>query len=636
MKVNSLLIVVLSLATDGSVAFLPNRLAALKPYSIGVSDVRVSVPLFSTPEGDVPLDTKAIIAAYEDWRRKFGKGDFNIRRYHNFENNYRVLTAANIKARDTAISEGKTPPQWLELNEYGDFDREEYKAMVEKGEKSSSETASGSGSVRRTEVIVPPRKSNTQSPNYSGISYGTQVVRKADQATSQSPQTSGSSDVGALYGPPSIKTDPTPNLNGAGTSFGTQVVRQDSKSTPTPQASRTGGINTLYGPPSSSTPPPSPSTSSPGTAGTQVILQYVNGVPRGTQVLSPPPTTNGDAGGISRPAWPSGIPAPRGTQVISRVSPTSSSVNGLYGPPSSSNVNGSSAPRGTQVVQKTSDRVTPRGSPGGSSIPPVNPWAPPPIVAERGTYVVQRGTPSSSSRPPRGNNVAPSEGSPMDDFMKTSSELVGRGTQVIRQGTQVIQEATKRTGEMMESSGGSNMIREFSDRISKSIFSLFGGKKSEEEDVRSVRGTVRIQGDDATKTDPGTTGKQTVLVDMGDLQQKIPSIFSFFGGSKTEEGTVASPTESPPSATAPPQEVPTTPGRPTLVIDRSYVSFPGDVTKLAELRRWWQNSDGTVVGFIYNSKNFNDGTKLTSSKLQRAACRPGNILRSGGEDYLLK
>jgi hypothetical protein len=176
----------------------------------------------------------------------------------------------------------------------------------------------------------------------------------------------------------------------------------------------------------------------------------------------------------------------------------------------------------------------------------------------------------------------------------------------------------------MESSGGSDMIRQFSDKVSKSILSLFGGQKSDDDDPRSVRGTVQIRGDG-----DDTEGKKTVLVDMAGVQQKIPSIFSFFGGSKTEE-TVAEDV-APAPVTVPPKA----PGRPTLVIDRNFVEFPG-VEGLPELRRWWQAADGTITGFIYNSKNFNDGTKLTSSKLQRASCKAGNILRSGGEDYFLK
>ena len=608
MKADHLLLVVTALVAHRGFAFIPNRIAWQPlPRSSVVNQVRVSGPLLSTPQGDVPLDTKAIIAAYEEWRSKFSKGDFDIRRFHNFENNYRVLTAANIKARDKALAEGNAPPQWLELNEYGDYARDEYKAMLEKGEMSPNSSAPGASSVRRTQVIVPPRsKSASQSPKQSGVSYGTQVVQKIDPGLSKGQPTSSTSGVTGLYGPPS-KDIATPSP-----SFGTQVVRQDAKSAPAPGVPKATGVSALYGPPSTSVPPSS--SPPPGTLGTEVIQPKVNGA-RGTEVISATPA--GGIGGSSRAPLSSGMAVPRGTQVILKVSATSSSVNGLYGPPPSVAGSGAAAPRGTQVIQKM-----PGGTGFTSNGSAENPWIPTPVVDERGTYVVQggRGFPPNAAAP-RGTRVIPTEGTTINDFMSSSSKIMGRGTQVIR-------EATKRTGAMMESSGGSDMIRQFSDSVSKSIFSLFGGQKSDKDASRSVRGTVKIQGDQGSSSE-GTEGKKTVLIDMEELQQKVPSIFSFFGGSKTEEKIVEAPA---PITGAPPQA----PSRPTLVIDRNYVEFPGDVTGLPELRRWWQGADGTVTGFIYNSKNFNDGTKLTSSKLQRAACKPGNILRSGGQDYLLK
>jgi hypothetical protein len=593
----SLLLAVVALYVEVGFSFVSNH---FKPdplhrsVGIGVSRIGASGALFSTSQGDVPLDTKSIIAAYEEWRRKFRKGDFDIRRFHNFENNYRVLTAANIKARDKALADGKTPPQWLELNEFGDYARDEYKAMLEKGEMQPASTESISSSVSRTQVIVPPKVRTTSQgtqvitpapPKQPEVSNRTQQAKKdfrgisRGKTVTESP--SGASSVAALYGPPSSSIDTPPPAQSAIPSFGTQVVRQSVQPESVSGGAQVVGVTNLYGPPSA----PFVSSPAPGASGTRAVQQAGGGIPRGTQVISKAPP-GGIEGSVGTPIS-SRQPAPRGTQVITKAPASLPSMSGLYGPPPSLSVGDAYAPRSTQVIQRASGQVAPRGTQvvGQDTTSNTRAWA----VDERGTYVIQSGVEVAS----------------------------GRGTQVIRG-------STKPAGDVVEARDESGMIRQFSDKISRSIFSLFGGQKSDEDASRSVRGTVKIQGGQ-----DGDEGKQTVLVDMAELQQKIPSIFSFFGGSKSEEEVAVVPVAAAAAASTTPQ------GRPTLVIDRTFVEYH-DVEGLPELRRWWQGADGVVTGFIYNSKNFNDGTKLTSSKLQRASCKAGNILRSGGVDYLLK
>lgn len=583
MKLNHLTIFLVAVAFEGGHSFVPSKFSC-RPFPhtgiIGVSEARVSGPLFSSPQGDVPLDTKAIIAAYEEWRSKFGKGDFDIKRFHNFENNYRVLTAANIKARDKALAEGKPAPQWLELNEYGDYARDEYKTMVKTGETPPSTPVSVSPSTSRTQVISAPNSAaKTQLPT----SQGTQVItpapssqpgkpsvkpkwRPPSQGQVASTQSWDNSPVSGLYGPPATTT--------SSRSFGTQVVRQNNQALTSSSGVPDSSISGLYGPPGSSASPSS---------GTKVA-------PQGTQVISAAPATG--VGGWSPSTTNQSTPG--GTQVISK-SPPSSQLR------STQVIQKAPAPHGTQVIGAGAQ----------------------PVIDNRGTYVIQPGS-QGNGTPPRGTRVISQDSSKIvGELMNTASDFVASG-----RGTQVVQKATKQLSDMLEASGGSEMFRQVGAKASKSIFSLFGGQKSEEDPSRSVRGTVKIQGDN-----DGAAEKQTILVDMSQLQEKIPSIFSFFGGSRTEA------VEEKAEEASAPVEVPRTSnagsGRPTLVIDKNSVEFPGS-EGLPELRRWWQGADGTVTGFIYNSKSFNDGTKLSSSKLQRASCKPGNILRSGGEDYILR
>jgi hypothetical protein len=66
---------------------------------------------------------------------------------------------------------------------------------------------------------------------------------------------------------------------------------------------------------------------------------------------------------------------------------------------------------------------------------------------------------------------------------------------------------------------------------------------------------------------------------------------------------------------------------------RSNKSAPKDVP---DVRRWKQNSDGSITGFIYNSKNFKDGTRVTTSPVPIGS-RRGSVVKTGsGSQYLLK
>lgn len=58
--------------------------------------------------------------------------------------------------------------------------------------------------------------------------------------------------------------------------------------------------------------------------------------------------------------------------------------------------------------------------------------------------------------------------------------------------------------------------------------------------------------------------------------------------------------------------------------------------ELPQVRLWKQNSDGSITGFIYNSKDFKDGTRVTSLPLQGGSTS-GTVVRSGsGSQYILE
>ena len=57
--------------------------------------------------------------------------------------------------------------------------------------------------------------------------------------------------------------------------------------------------------------------------------------------------------------------------------------------------------------------------------------------------------------------------------------------------------------------------------------------------------------------------------------------------------------------------------------------------EVPEVRRWKQNTDGSVTGFIYNSKNFKDGTRVTTSPVPKNPAKGSVVKTKGGSKYLL-
>jgi len=85
----------------------------------------------------IPYDSAARLA-YDEWRAKFNKGDFDAKRYEHFKANYEQITVANVSAKKKARDEGTEATALMTLNEYGDFSEEEYRQMMEGDSKMST------------------------------------------------------------------------------------------------------------------------------------------------------------------------------------------------------------------------------------------------------------------------------------------------------------------------------------------------------------------------------------------------------------------------------------------------------------------------------------------------------------------
>jgi hypothetical protein len=134
MKPYPLKLLTVALAVDIGCSFVPSNLnprrSILGPVVRHTATYKCATSLEVGASGDATFahDNDAIRFAYDEWRFQYGKGSFNPARFESFKTNFKTLTIANLQARDKAYSEGRQPPAWMNLNEYGDFSMEEYEA----------------------------------------------------------------------------------------------------------------------------------------------------------------------------------------------------------------------------------------------------------------------------------------------------------------------------------------------------------------------------------------------------------------------------------------------------------------------------------------------------------------------------
>jgi hypothetical protein len=116
-----------------------------QPVPRGASDARPRMSMVeesvSSSDVSIPYDAAARLA-YDEWRAKYGKGEFDPVRYEAFKANYETITVANISAKKKARDEGVDPPALMSLNEFGDCTEDEYAAAMQAQSKSSTSTGS--------------------------------------------------------------------------------------------------------------------------------------------------------------------------------------------------------------------------------------------------------------------------------------------------------------------------------------------------------------------------------------------------------------------------------------------------------------------------------------------------------------
>jgi len=100
----------------------------------------------------IPYDAAARLS-FDEWRTKYGKGEFNVDRFEAFKTNYEAVTVANViaarVARELSIVNGQgaavISTNHVELNEYADMTLQEYEPLQQP--TSSSNTNNSDGSI---------------------------------------------------------------------------------------------------------------------------------------------------------------------------------------------------------------------------------------------------------------------------------------------------------------------------------------------------------------------------------------------------------------------------------------------------------------------------------------------------------
>ena len=101
----------------------PSSTSTAMPMSMATKDEVVDV--------SIPYDAAARLA-YDEWRAKYGKGDFDDARWPVFKANYEAISVANVAAKAQAREDGaEEAPSLLTLNEYGDCTEDEYRKAME-------------------------------------------------------------------------------------------------------------------------------------------------------------------------------------------------------------------------------------------------------------------------------------------------------------------------------------------------------------------------------------------------------------------------------------------------------------------------------------------------------------------------
>jgi hypothetical protein len=109
-------------------AAVANSFSSSLPMAMAAKEVDIS-----SSDVSIPYDAAARLA-YDEWRAKFDKGNFDAERYPIFKANYEAITVANVVSKAQARQQGNSEeaPSLLTLNEFGDYTEEEYRKAMDK------------------------------------------------------------------------------------------------------------------------------------------------------------------------------------------------------------------------------------------------------------------------------------------------------------------------------------------------------------------------------------------------------------------------------------------------------------------------------------------------------------------------
>lgn len=154
MKFCKSVLLALCVASPVALAFTPSNLlghhhhhhqtnaavAVANSFSSSLPMAMAAKQVDTSSDVSIPYDAAARLA-YDEWRAKYDKGNFDNARYPIFKANYEAITVANVVAKAQARQEGNDDaPSLLTLNEFGDYTEEEYRKAME---KSAAATTTG-------------------------------------------------------------------------------------------------------------------------------------------------------------------------------------------------------------------------------------------------------------------------------------------------------------------------------------------------------------------------------------------------------------------------------------------------------------------------------------------------------------
>eukprot|EP00591_Stephanopyxis_turris_P002244 CAMPEP_0195506858 /NCGR_PEP_ID=MMETSP0794_2-20130614/401_1 /TAXON_ID=515487 /ORGANISM="Stephanopyxis turris, Strain CCMP 815" /LENGTH=1043 /DNA_ID=CAMNT_0040633319 /DNA_START=15 /DNA_END=3146 /DNA_ORIENTATION=- len=140
------------LALSSLVVLAGQHASAFTPFTLQNQRARPSFFSSSTETAesvDISIDYDAAArVAYDSWRARYNKGDFDPDKYNAFKVNYEAISVYNViaakEAREASLAAGNgqaiTSKPKMALNECADLTQEEYEAMNSKGASSAPET----------------------------------------------------------------------------------------------------------------------------------------------------------------------------------------------------------------------------------------------------------------------------------------------------------------------------------------------------------------------------------------------------------------------------------------------------------------------------------------------------------------